>query len=149
MYRNDKVDATNDDMPRSNRDASGRKRNGSTAAEPATTLPPIEGNVFELHIPLAMIEAALARHRQRSTQRKLAKAKPKKALMRFSIPLVRIEMPLNPIPRKSRRGARARLRSTHKLDLGLLQKPPRHHSALTTRSLRHPLGGAGAVTTVR
>lgn len=77
----------------------GEPRKRSTP-EPALTLPPREGNLIHLHIPLAMIEAALARHKQRPKPPKLPQDKPKKALMRFTIPLVRIEMPLDPMRRK-------------------------------------------------
>lgn len=78
----------------------GKERNGSTASATVSTPPPMEGNVIQLHIPLAMIEAALARHRQRPSPPKLAKDKPREVLMHFSIPLVRIEMPVDLIPRK-------------------------------------------------
>jgi hypothetical protein len=78
----------------------GKERNGSLASEPASTLPPIVGKVFHFHIPLAMFGAALARHRQRPTPPKVTKDKPKKSLIRFRIPLARIEMPLDLFPRK-------------------------------------------------
>jgi hypothetical protein len=78
----------------------GKQRSGSIASEPALTPPPIKGTLIQIQIPLEMIEAALVRHAQRPTPLKVAKAKQKKPRVRFSIPLARIEMPLDPIPRK-------------------------------------------------